>query len=284
MTAPLDILNQVFGYPAFRPPQDEVIDAVVDGHDALVVMPTGGGKSLCYQIPSLIRDGVGVVVSPLIALMHDQVSALAQLGIAASFLNSTQSASEQAEVWRALEAGELTLLYVAPERLLQSATLTRLGRCPLALIAIDEAHCVSQWGHDFRRDYLELKRVGDAFPDVPRIALTATATPRTREDIVANLGLRDARQWVAGFDRPNLTYRVHIKTDPRRQLSDFLSRYEGQSGIVYALSRKKVESTAEWLSDKGVNALPYHAGMDAAVRAEHQQRFLHEDDVVMCAT
>ena len=284
MKRPIEVLNQVFGYPAFRPPQDEVIDAVVAGHDALVVMPTGGGKSLCYQIPALLRDGVGIVVSPLIALMQDQVSALDQLGIAASFLNSTQSSAEQAGVWAALERGTLSLLYVAPERLLQPATLERLADCPVSLIAIDEAHCVSQWGHDFRHDYLELKRVGDALPNVPRIALTATATPRTRRDIVTNLALRDAREWVAGFDRPNLTYRVDIKTDARRQLKDFLTRFEGESGIVYALSRKKVESTAEWLSAQGVEALPYHAGIDASVRKHHQERFLREDGVVMCAT
>ncbi|MFK7886286.1 MAG: DNA helicase RecQ [Gammaproteobacteria bacterium] len=284
MDKALETLRTVFGYDEFRHHQRAVIDAVMEGRDALVVMPTGGGKSLCYQIPSLLREGVGIVVSPLIALMHDQVHALAQLNIAADFLNSTQSQAEQQRVWQALHAGEISLLYVAPERLMQAATFERLQQIPLALIAIDEAHCVSQWGHDFRRDYLNLHRLAEPFRGVPRVALTATATPRTREDIVANLQLDDAQQWVAGFDRPNIRYRVHVKTDARRQLAGFLERFDGASGIVYALSRKKVESTAEWLSGRGLNALPYHAGLDASVRAENQHRFLHEDGVVMCAT
>ncbi len=284
MNDPLSLLQQVFGYDEFRHQQRAVIDAVCDGQDALVVMPTGGGKSLCYQIPALLRDGVGIVVSPLIALMQDQVSALEQLGIAADFLNSTQSPQDQQRVWRELEQGELSLLYVAPERLMQSATLERLTHLPVAVIAIDEAHCVSQWGHDFRRDYLTLNRLAERFPDVPRVALTATATPRTREHIVANLALTNAREFVAGFDRPNIRYSVHVKTDARRQLSGFLTRHTGRAGIVYALSRKKVESTAQWLCTQGVNALPYHAGLDPQVRADHQKRFLREEDVVMCAT
>ncbi|MEM6639182.1 MAG: DNA helicase RecQ [Pseudomonadota bacterium] len=284
MDKAIDVLQRTFGYSEFRAPQADVIDAVVAGSDVLVVMPTGGGKSLCYQIPSMLRPGVGLVVSPLIALMQDQVDALAQVGIKAAYLNSTQSASEQARVWSGIEAGTLSMLYIAPERLLQPDTLSRLSHNRIALIAIDEAHCVSQWGHDFRRDYLGLAPLADVFPGVPRIALTATATPRTRKDIVTNLKLRAVREWVAGFDRPNLTYRVHIKTDPRRQVSQFVARYRGQPGIIYALSRKKVESTAQWLVDSGVNALPYHAGLDTAVRAEHQKRFLREDDVVMCAT
>ncbi|MFK8016231.1 MAG: DNA helicase RecQ [Gammaproteobacteria bacterium] len=284
MTDPLTVLQDVFGYAEFRHHQRAVIDAVIDGEDGLVVMPTGGGKSLCYQIPALVRDGVAIVVSPLIALMHDQVSALAQLGIAADFLNSTQTSAERARVWRQLELGELSLLYVAPERLVQAATLERLSAMRVALIAVDEAHCVSQWGHDFRRDYLSLDRLAAAFPGVPRIALTATATPRTRDDIVRNLALTQAHRWVAGFDRPNIRYSVQVKTDARRQLSTFLTRHKGSAGIVYALSRKKVDSTAQWLCDQGFNALPYHAGLDAEIRALNQSRFLREDDVIICAT
>jgi len=284
MNEPLKLLQEIFGYDAFRHHQEAVIDEVIAGHDALVVMPTGGGKSLCYQIPALVREGVGIVVSPLIALMHDQVSALEQLGIAADFLNSTQTPQEQARVWRELENGELNLLYVAPERLMQGATYERLARLPVALIAIDEAHCVSQWGHDFRKEYLTLGRLAQGFPGVPRIALTATATPRTRDDIVANLALNEATRWVAGFDRPNIRYNVQVKSDARRQLAGFLERHAGAAGIVYALSRKKVESTAEWLNTRGFTALPYHAGLGAAVRAENQQRFLRDDGVIMCAT
>ena len=284
MNEPLKLLQEIFGYDAFRHHQEAVIDEVIAGHDALVVMPTGGGKSLCYQIPALVREGVGIVVSPLIALMHDQVSALEQLGIAADFLNSTQTPQEQARVWRELENGELNLLYVAPERLMQGATYERLARLPVALSAIDEAHCVSQWGHDFRKEYLTLGRLAQGFPGVPRIALTATATPRTRDDIVANLALNEATRWVAGFDRPNIRYNVQVKSDARRQLAGFLERHAGAAGIVYALSRKKVESTAEWLNTRGFTALPYHAGLGAAVRAENQQRFLRDDGVIMCAT
>jgi ATP-dependent DNA helicase RecQ len=284
MNEPLKLLQEIFGYDAFRHHQEAVIDEVIAGHDALVVMPTGGGKSLCYQIPALVREGVGIVVSPLIALMHDQVSALEQLGIAADFLNSTQTPQEQARVWRELENGELNLLYVAPERLMQGATYERLARLPVALIAIDEAHCVSQWGHDFRKEYLTLGRLAQGFPGVPRIALTATATPRTRDDIVANLALNEATRWVAGFDRPNIRYNVQVKSDARSQLAGFLERHAGAAGIVYALSRKKVESTAEWLNTRGFTALPYHAGLGAAVRAENQQRFLRDDGVIMCAT
>ena len=230
MNDPLTVLRDVFGYGEFRFHQRAVIDAVIAGHDGLVVMPTGGGKSLCYQIPALVRDGVAIVVSPLIALMHDQVSALGQLNIAADFLNSTQSSDERARVWRELERNELNLLYVAPERLVQTQTLERLATLDVALIAIDEAHCVSQWGHDFRRDYLSLDRLATVFPGVPRIALTATATPRTRDDIVQNLALNDAQRWVAGFDRPNIRYSVHVKLDARRQLESFLTRHRGSAG------------------------------------------------------
>jgi len=278
------ILQSVYGYDSFRGSQAQIIEHVVSGQDALVLMPTGGGKSLCYQIPALIQSGVGVVISPLIALMHDQVQALLQLGVRAAFLNSSLPAAEQAAVVRQVQAGEIDLLYVAPERLLQADTLAWLQACPVALIAIDEAHCVSAWGHDFRRDYLQLHQLADVFPEVPRIALTATADPRTREDIVARLALNAPRLFVEGFDRPNICYTVQHKHAPRQQLLQFLGEHEDESGIVYCLSRKSVDATAEWLYQQGFNALPYHAGMDAAQRAEHQHRFLHEDAVIMVAT
>jgi len=278
------VLRDVYGYDQFRGSQEAIVDAVCGGRDALVLMPTGGGKSLCYQIPALLRHGVGIVVSPLIALMHDQVAALRQLGVAAAFLNSTQMPGERAEVLARIEAGQLQLLYVAPERLLQEETLEFLARQPVALIAIDEAHCVSAWGHDFRQDYLALDTLATRFPGVPRLALTATADPRTREDIVRRLDLHEPCRFVEGFDRPNIRYAVEGKTDPKRQLAEFLAGREGQSGIVYCLSRKSVDATAHWLAERGVMALPYHAGLDAAVRAEHQQRFLRDDGVVMVAT
>ena len=282
--AALELLERVYGYQSFRGRQGEIIDTVVAGRDCLVLMPTGGGKSLCYQIPALLRDGVGIVVSPLIALMADQVAALRQLGVSAAYLNSTQSAAERAGVMAAIEAGSLDLLYVAPERLLQPATLEFLTRHPVSVIAIDEAHCVSAWGHDFRQDYLALDRLREHFPGVPRMALTATADPRTREDIVERLALTDPARFVAGFDRPNIRYAVDGKTEPKRQLAGFLARHRGESGIVYCLSRRSVESTAAWLEAQGLDALPYHAGLASEVRAEHQQRFLREEGVVMVAT
>jgi ATP-dependent DNA helicase RecQ len=247
-------------------------------------MPTGAGKSLCYQLPALLRPGTGVVVSPLIALMQDQVEALGQLGVRAACLNSSLLPGEAAVVERALVAGELDLLYVAPERLLTPRCLDLLGRAPLALFAIDEAHCVSQWGHDFRPEYRELSILRERWPEVPRIALTATADPPTRREIVERLGLEDARQFVGSFDRPNIRYRVEAKDDPRRQLLAFLDGHRGEAGIVYCLSRRKVEATAEFLTAHGIPALPYHSGLDAAVRAGNQRRFLREDGIVMVAT
>jgi len=280
----LQTLRDVFGYERFRGHQAAVIDAVLAGRDALVLMPTGGGKSLCYQVPALVRDGVGVVISPLIALMQDQVRALHELGINAAFLNSTQGRDEQDAVIRQLRAGEIQLLYVAPERLVQGHTLALLDSIPLSVIAIDEAHCVSQWGHDFRRDYLSLDMLGERYPGVPRMALTATATPVVRKEIVERLALKDPGIFVSSFDRPNIRYRVQPKADTRRQLTQFLRGHEGEAGIVYCLSRKKVESTAEMLRDEGYNALPYHAGLDADVRADHQHRFLTEESVIVVAT
>jgi ATP-dependent DNA helicase RecQ len=278
------ILQSVFGYPAFRGEQQAIIEHVCGGGDALVLMPTGGGKSLCYQIPALLRGGNAVVVSPLIALMQDQVDALRQLGVEAAFLNSSLDAAAQREVERRFAAGELKLLYVAPERLLTERCLDLLSRVPVALFAIDEAHCVSQWGHDFRPEYRALTILHERFPEVPRIALTATADAPTRREIVERLTLESARQFVASFDRPNICYRVAEKDDARRQLKDFLVAHRGASGIVYCLSRRKVEDTAEWLVENGVAALPYHAGMDARLRATNQQRFLREEGLVMVAT
>lgn len=280
----LDILQSVFGYPSFRGEQAAVVDHLSEGGDALVLMPTGGGKSLCFQIPALVRQGTGIVVSPLIALMQDQVDALREAGVAAAFLNSSLAADEQREVERKLLAGELNLLYVAPERLLTARFLTQLERTEVALFAIDEAHCVSQWGHDFRPEYRELAVLHQRFPDVPRIALTATADPRTREEIVERLSLQGARQFVSSFDRPNIGYRVGLRHNAKRQLGEFLLGHEGESGIVYCLSRRKVDDTAAWLAEAGIEALPYHAGLDAATRAKNQQRFLREDGVVMVAT
>jgi len=280
----LSILKETFGHGAFRGAQREIVEAVVAGRDCIVLMPTGGGKSLCYQVPSLLREGVGIVVSPLIALMHDQVVALRELGLRAACLNSSLSLAEQREVHAALAQGALDLLYVAPERILQDETLERLSHTRVALIAIDEAHCVSQWGHDFRADYLGLHRLRERFPGVPWIALTATADARTREEIAARLEL-DAPLWfVSSFDRPNIRYTVEVKTDPRRQLRRFLEDFRGQAGIVYCMSRAKVEETAAWLVDEGFTALPYHAGLIADVRERHQSRFQREDGVIVVAT
>ena len=282
--AAIDLLRRTFGHPAFRGEQAQIVQHVTDGGDALVLMPTGGGKSLCYQLPALLRDGCGIVISPLIALMQDQVEAMRQLGVRAAFLNSTLDAATAAETERALLAGELDLLYVAPERLLTARCLALIDRASISLFAIDEAHCVSQWGHDFRREYRELTVLHERWPDVPRIALTATADTPTRHEIVERLALEDARQFVSSFDRPNIGYHVVHKGGGTRQLLDFLAAHRGQSGIVYALSRRRVDSVAEQLRTAGIDALPYHAGMDAAARASHQRRFLRDDGVVMVAT
>jgi len=285
LARPREVLRRVFGYEDFRGQQAAVIAEVVSGGDALVLMPTGGGKSLCYQIPALVREGVAIVVSPLIALMEDQVKALLQLGVRAAYLNSTLALEEVREVEAALLAGELDLLYVAPERLLQPRTLGLLSRTRLALFAIDEAHCVSQWGHDFRPEYLQLSVLHEQFPSVPRVALTATADERTRSEIIERLGLQAARVFVGGFDRPNIRYRVTPKNNAREQLIRFLdAEHPDDAGIVYCLSRRKVEETAEWLSARGRTALPYHAGLPPQVRAEHQHRFLYEEGLVMVAT
>jgi len=285
MQQALTLLQETFGYESFRAPQAEVIDTVVRGGDALLLMSTGGGKSLCYQIPAMIRPGCGIVVSPLIALMQDQVAALKQLGIKASFLNSTLTPNEIYDIEASLRRGELDLLYVAPERLTQPRTLALLKSCAISLFAIDEAHCVSQWGHDFRVDYLALNLLHEEFPSVPRIALTATADARTRQEIVKNLALNTAKEFVVGFDRPNIQYRINLKTNPRNQLLQFLkTEHAKDAGIVYCLSRKKTEDTAAWLSQQGFNALAYHAGLPAETRAEHQRRFLAEDGVIVVAT
>jgi len=278
------LLREIFGYDSFRGRQEQAIAAALEGRDVLVLMPTGGGKSLCYQLPALVRPGVGIVVSPLIALMEDQVRALRELGVRAAFLNSTLDRREQHAVIEALHGGALDLLYIAPERLLQPQTLALFDRVPISIIAIDEAHCVSQWGHDFREDYLGLHRLRERFPRVPRIALTATATPPTRREIVERLALDEPELCIGGFDRPNIRYMVQAKTDARRQLLGFLKGHAGEAGIVYCLSRKKVESVAEWLRAQGFDALPYHAGLDAETRAAHQRRFLNDDAVVIVAT
>ena len=281
---PAQLLRDIFGYTGFRGQQREIIDAALAGRDALVLMPTGGGKSLCYQIPALMREGTGLVVSPLIALMEDQVGALRELGIDAAYLNSSLGADEQRAVIDRLRTGVLDLLYVAPERLMQPQMLSLLGDVTLSLIAIDEAHCVSQWGHDFRPEYLALDQLKYAFRGVPRMALTATATPPTREEIVTRLALDEPETFVAGFDRPNIRYSVQPKTEPKKQLAKFLEGHRDESGIVYCLSRKRVEQTADWLCGQGFDALPYHAGLDAATRAEHQRRFVMDDAVVIVAT
>ncbi|MFE7441302.1 DNA helicase RecQ [Streptomyces chartreusis] len=281
----LATLHRVFGYEAFRGEQEAVIEHVVAGGDAVVLMPTGGGKSLCYQIPSLVRPGTGVVVSPLIALMQDQVDALRALGVRAGFINSTLDFDERRVVEAEFLAGELDLLYLAPERLRLDATLELLSRGKISVFAIDEAHCVSQWGHDFRPDYLSLSLLGERWPDVPRVALTATATRATHQEITQRLNMPTARHFVASFDRPNIQYRIVPKADPKKQLLSFLKdEHAGDAGIVYCLSRKSVEATAEFLARNGVEAVPYHAGLDAGTRAAHQSRFLREDGLVVVAT
>ena len=281
----LHVLHSVFGYPEFRGEQADIVELVAGGGDALVLMPTGGGKSLCYQIPSLVREGCGVVISPLIALMQDQVDALAELGVRAAFLNSTQDFDEVLRIERALRRGELDLLYVAPERLLTPRCLELLDSAHIALFAIDEAHCVSQWGHDFRPEYIRLSVLHERYPQVPRIALTATADFQTRDEIVHRLQLEDARQFISSFDRPNIRYQIVEKENVRRQLLDFIrNEHGGDAGIVYCLSRKKVEETAEFLNESGIRALAYHAGMDSSVRSAHQSRFLREEGIVMVAT
>ncbi|GHF96561.1 DNA helicase RecQ [Streptomyces hydrogenans] len=281
----LEVLHRVFGYSSFRGEQQEIIEHVVAGGDALVLMPTGGGKSLCYQIPALVRPGTGVVISPLIALMQDQVDALNALGVRAGFLNSTQDPYERQTVEQAFLAGELDLLYLAPERLRTEGAQRLLDRGTVSVFAIDEAHCVSQWGHDFRPDYLALSMLHERWPKVPRIALTATATEATHGEIATRLGLDEARHFVASFDRPNIQYRIAGKNNPTRQLLDLIrAEHAGDAGVVYCLSRSSVEKTAAFLAENGVDAIPYHAGMDAATRAANQARFLREDGVVVVAT
>ncbi len=281
----LQVLQNTFGFQQFRGQQDAAITELVAGRDALVLMPTGGGKSLCYQIPAIVREGVGVVVSPLIALMQDQVDALELLGVRAKFLNSSLGRFEADAVEQAVLEGSIDLLYIAPERLLQERTLNLLNQAHIALFAVDEAHCVSQWGHDFRADYLQLSILHERFPDVPRIALTATADARTRKEIVHRLQLGEGQQFISGFDRPNIQYRITQKNNAKQQLLRFLRReHEHDAGIVYCLSRKKTESIAHWLTEEGFTALPYHARLDASVRQCHQRRFLREEGVIIVAT
>ncbi|WP_020208192.1 DNA helicase RecQ [Gilvimarinus chinensis] len=284
-SAALHTLQTTFGYDAFRGQQAEIIDTLIHGRDALVLMPTGGGKSLCYQIPALVREGVAVVVSPLIALMQDQVDTLAQLDISAAYLNSSLNLEEVRAVEQGLLSGDIKIIYIAPERLIQPRTLDLLHRLPVSLFAIDEAHCVSQWGHDFRSDYLQLSLLHQQFPQVPRVALTATADERTRAEIVTRLQLEGAAQFVSGFDRPNIQYRIEQKQNARQQLLRFLhNEHSADAGIVYCLSRRKVEETAAWLSSQGYTALPYHAGLPAATRQQNQERFLREEGVIVVAT
>lgn len=281
--AALATLERVWGYPEFRGPQRQIVDTVIDGQDALVLMPTGGGKSLCYQLPSLVRDGTGIVISPLIALMQDQVAALEQLGVRAAFLNSTLDLEMRREVERRFVEGDLDMLYLAPERLQNSLPLLKRGH--ISLFAIDEAHCVSQWGHDFRPDYLSLDLIHQEFPSIPRIALTATATVQTREEIATRLQLEDAQSFVSSFDRPNIQYRIVPKNRARDSLLRFIrAEHDGDAGIVYCLSRKSVEQTAEFLRNEGMDALPYHAGLTPEQRKFNQRRFLRDEGVVMCAT
>ncbi len=285
MDAAVEVLKTTFGYEQFRHPQADVIATLLDGQDALVLMPTGGGKSLCYQIPAIVRAGVGVVISPLIALMHDQVNALSQLGVKAAFLNSTLDYETERMVEDQLSNNELDLLYIAPERLTSQRMLALLDRIHIALFAIDEAHCVSQWGHDFRSDYLQLTLIEQRYPSVPRIALTATADERTRREIIQNLHLADARHFISSFDRPNIQYRINQKTNAKAQLFAFIqAEHQGDAGIVYCLSRNSVDKTANWLCTKGIKALPYHAGLDKAERSANQGRFLREEGVVIVAT
>jgi ATP-dependent DNA helicase RecQ len=282
---PASILHDVFGYAAFRGAQGEIVAHVVAGGDALVLMPTGGGKSLCYQIPALVRPGIGIVISPLIALMQDQVEALRQLGVRAAALNTAIGPADAADIRRRMREGDMDLLYVSPERLSTGGFLDFLDECRVALFAIDEAHCVSQWGHDFRPDYLELSVLATRWPGIPRIALTATADGPTRRDIVERLALGHGRIFVSSFDRPNIRYQVVPKDNPRRQVLDFIRRlHPGEAGIVYCLSRRKVDDTAAWLAGEGIPALPYHAGLDRGVRAANQTRFLRDDGIVIVAT
>ena len=284
-SSPRHILQSVFGFSDFRAPQNEIIDTIIEGGDALVLMPTGGGKSLCYQIPAIIREGCGVVISPLIALMQDQVSAMQLLGVKVAFLNSTLDPRTAQEIAKALQNDELDLLYIAPERLNQARTLQLLSQSKIALFAIDEAHCVSQWGHDFRTDYLKLSMLHELFPQIPRIALTATADARTKEEILFRLQLQDARQFIAGFDRPNIRYRITLKQNAKMQLLKFLKLdHPSDAGIIYCLSRKKTEDIADWLRGQGFNALPYHAGLSSQTRSNHQARFLREEDLIIVAT
>ncbi len=279
------ILQSTFGYREFRHAQQEIIQQILDGNDALVLMPTGGGKSLCFQIPALVRSGTAIVVSPLIALMQDQVDALQQLGIKAAFLNSSLSFPEVQEVEDQLRVGELDLLYVAPERLLTSGMLDLLDQCELSLFAIDEAHCVSQWGHDFRPEYQKLRILHQRYPNIPRIALTATADQRTRDEIISQLQLDDAQVFINSFDRPNIHYAISDGNNPKQRLWQFLeTNHPEDAGIVYCLSRKKVEATAEWLAEQGRKALPYHAGLPQETRQQNQQRFLREEGVIIVAT
>ena len=285
MERALEILRNTFGYRDYRGDQQDIINNILAGNDALVLMPTGGGKSLCYQIPALIRPGTGIIISPLIALMQDQVSALLQVGIRAAYLNSTLSAQTARETEQGLLNNEMDLLYIAPERLLQERTLALLERTQVALFAIDEAHCVSQWGHDFRKDYLALEQLHQRFPSIPHIALTATADERTRHEIRERLGLKRAKVFISGFNRPNIQYRITTKLEERRQLLQFLeTEHQGDAGIVYCLSRKKTEAIADWLNKRGRNALPYHAGLEASMRYRHQQRFLQEEGIIIVAT
>lgn len=282
---PRHVLKTIYGYDQFRGAQQDIIDHVIGGHNAFVLMPTGGGKSLCYQIPSLCRKGVSVIVSPLIALMQDQVDALRQLGIRAAAINSNQSFEDVRKAKQQIRAGEIDLVYVAPERLLMPEFLDLLGQSDIALFAIDEAHCVSQWGHDFRPHYTELSILAERFPGVPRIALTATADAPTRRDIIERLGLQDGKSFIAGFDRPNIHYSIVPKTSGRQQILDFIrANHKGDSGIVYCLSRKSVEEMAQYLRDEGFDSLPYHAGLSPDVRARNQDRFLREDNIIMVAT
>jgi ATP-dependent DNA helicase RecQ len=285
MSPSLDVLKTTFGFDEYRGEQHAIIDSIINGEDALVIMPTGGGKSLCYQIPSLVRAGCGVIISPLIALMQDQVDALNELGVRGHYLNSTQTNEQINQIERALKNNEVDLLYIAPERLNQARTIQLLQQSQIALFAIDEAHCVSQWGHDFRADYLKLGLLAEYFPNVPRIALTATADARTQHEICDRLHLHNAKKYIAGFDRPNIHYRISQKNQPKQQLLRFLSNeHANDSGIVYCLSRKKTEAIAEWLSEQGFNALPYHAGLSSDIRAHHLKRFLREDNIIIVAT
>ena len=280
----LEILKTVYGYDAFRGPQARIVDHVIAGNDAFVLMPTGGGKSLCYQIPAIVRPGMGLVVSPLLALMADQVAALRQAGVRAAALNSDLPPDERRALWRDIYNGDLDLLYVAPETLLREAVLERLGRARLSLVAIDEAHCLSQWGHDFRPSYRQLDALVRQFPDIPRMALTATADEPTRAEILSHLDIADNCAFIAGFDRPNIRYAIEEKDNPRAQLKAFLKRHEGESGIVYCLSKRKTEETAAWLCEQGYDALAYHAGMDKTAREANQMRFQRGEAVVMVAT